>query len=383
MNENIQNNSRGEIKIFHTADLHLGSPFSGFDLKTGEARRRGLVETFAESLKLAKKDGCEAVLIAGDLFDCGYADGDTVSRTFEILENCGMPVVISPGNHDPYTDGCIYASHALPKNVFVFTSPEMSRIELDELGLCVHGYAFDSERYTSDPLASEIELCDGCFNVMCAHGDIYSPISVYAPINLAQLGETGLDYVALGHIHKYSEPIKASKTLVAYSGFQEGRSFDECGYGGALIVTLSKDRSPAAQVERIILSDRRYISDTVDVTGAVGRSDFVAAVKKYVDANGLGKETCLRITFVGNVDPCAPVSVSLTADELGLSLLELENETLPIFEAEYLENDITLRGALYRQLLPSLKSSDPETRKVAVGALRMGLAALEGRMFST
>lgn len=383
MNQNIQKNSKRELKIFHTADLHLGSPFSGFDLKTGEARRRGLVDTFAESLRLAKNEGCEAVLIAGDLFDCGYADGETVSRTFEILENCGMAVVISPGNHDPYTDGCIYASHALPKNVSVFTSPEMSRIELSELGLCVHGFAFDSERYTSDPLSSGVELCDGLFNVMCAHGDISSPISVYAPINLPQLGEMGLDYVALGHIHKYSEPIRVSETLVAYSGFPEGRSFDECGYGGALIVTLSMDTSPVARVERVILSERRYISDTVDVTGAVGRSDLVAAVKKYVETNGLGMETCLRLTFVGNVDPCAPVSVSLTAEELGLSLLELENDTLPIFEAEYLENDITLRGALYRQLLPSLKSADPETRKVAVGALRMGLAALEGRILST
>lgn len=383
MNECTKKKDNRELKIFHTADLHLGSPFSGLDVKQSELRRRELVELFARSLELAKAKGCAAALIAGDLFDCGYADSDTVSRVFEILGECGMPVIISPGNHDPYTEGGIYASHSLPDNVTVFRSAEMSRVELCELGLCVHGYAFESERYTADPLAFGIEARDGLYNLLCAHGDIYSPISNYAPINLAQLGEAGLDYVALGHVHKYSEPIRVGDTLVAYSGFPEGRSFDECGFGGALIVTLSRDGRPAASVERIVLSDRRYLCDTVDVSGASGRSDLIAAVKRYVEENELGCETSLRLTLVGNVDPVTPEKVAISADEVGLALLDVRNETLPIYGAEYLENDITLRGALYRQLLPSLESPDPEVRRVAVGALRMGLAALDGRMITT
>ena len=383
MNENTQKNISGDIKIFHTADLHLGSPFSGLDVKNSEMRRRELVDSFARALNLAKDKGCAAVLIAGDLFDCGYVDSDTVSRTFEILGSCGMCVIISPGNHDPYTEGGIYASRSIPENVKVFDSPEMGRIELPELGLCVHGYAFESERYTADPLSCGFEPVDGYFNIMCAHGDIHSPISTYAPINLSQLGESSLDYVALGHIHKHSEPVKIGETTVAYSGFPEGRSFDECGFGGALIVSLSKDKHPRVSVERVVLSEKRYLWDTLDVSGATSRGDLVSAIKKHVEEKGLGSETYLRITLVGNVDPSAPTALGVSAEEMGLSLLEIRNETLPIYGAEYLENDITLRGALYRQLLPSLKSPDPETRRIAVGALRMGLAALEGRMITS
>lgn len=371
--------SKGGLLLFHSADFHLGSPFSGLDVRESEARRRELLDSFASTCALAKNEGCSVMLIAGDLFDSGYADSETVSRVFGILADSGLPVVISPGNHDPYTEGGIYSSRSLPENVRVFESPEMSYFDFPELSLRVHGYAFESERYTADPLAGDVELAEGCFNVLCAHGDIYSPISTYAALSLARLEELGFDYVALGHIHKYSEPIKLGGTVVSYSGFPEGRSFDECGFGGALLVNLSEGGTRRAETQRVILSKKQYLSDTLDVTGSAGRSDLISAVKKYVSSKGLGIETALRLTLVGNVEPTAPESLSLTAAETGLALLEIRNETLPLLDAEYLENDVTLRGALYRQLLPALKSADSETRRVAVGALRMGLAALEGR----
>ena len=378
---NVTNHFRGgELRLFHTADLHLGSPFSGFDIKTAEQRRLRQVDLLARAMERARAEGCSAVLIAGDLFDCGYVDGDTVARALEILGGCGMTVVISPGNHDPFSPGGIYSARTLPENVHVFDSPEMNRILLPELGLAVHGYAFESERYTADPLADGIDLHPEYFNVLCAHGDLYSPISTYAPINQPQLESMGLDYVALGHVHKIAEPARLGRTLVAYPGFLEGRSFDECGFGGALVVSLSKDRQQIATASRVVISDKQYMVHTLDVTGASSKSDVQKAVARFVEDEKLGKETCLRLTLVGNVDPRTPDSISIPSDEVGLDLLEIQNETLPIFNAEYLENDITLRGALYRQLLPSLKSPDPEVRRVAVGALRMGLAALEGRM---
>ena len=256
----------------------------------------------------------------------------------------------------------------------------MSYFDLDGIGLRVHGYAFDSRSYTDDPLSEDAELAEGRFNVLCAHGDIFSPLSTYAPINPARLGEMGFDYAALGHVHKYSEPVKLRGCLVAYSGFPEGRSFDECGFGGALTVTLTRDGDGvSAEAERVVLSGKRYLTGELDVTGASGVSDLVASIKQYLSKNGIGRETSLRLTLTGAVDPSLQCDRVMSADEAGLALLEIRNETLPLFDAEYLENDITLRGALYRQLLPMLNSPDGETRRVAIGALRMGLAALEGR----
>ena len=44
-----------------------------------------------------------------------------------------------------------------------------------------------------------------------------------------------------------------------------------------------------------------------------------------------------------------------------------------------LEKDMTMRGELYRELLPLLTGGSAEERATASAALKMGLAALEGR----
>ena len=58
---------------------------------------------------------------------------------------------------------------------------------------------------------------------------------------------------------------------------------------------------------------------------------------------------------------------------------ELYDETLPLFDAERLKNDMTIIGAFYRALEPKLMSDDKNERKKASLALRYGLAALCGR----
>ena len=42
---------------------------------------------------------------------------------------------------------------------------------------------------------------------------------------------------------------------------------------------------------------------------------------------------------------------------------------------------MSVKGELYRTLLPELTSSDPDRRSIAAEALRIGLLALDGRPF--
>ena len=60
------------MKILHTADIHLDSPFSSLDPKKSEERRDELRDAFENMMKYAKESGVEIVLIAGDLFDYGF-----------------------------------------------------------------------------------------------------------------------------------------------------------------------------------------------------------------------------------------------------------------------------------------------------------------------
>ena len=61
------------------------------------------------------------------------------------------------------------------------------------------------------------------------------------------------------------------------------------------------------------------------------------------------------------------------------SLFEVQDRTLPLYDAAYLEKAPTVQGAFYRALLPRLESRDAEERALAGEALRLGLSALAGR----
>ena len=41
-----------KLRIFHTADIHLDTPFSRFDLRRGESRRNDLRATFTARTEL-------------------------------------------------------------------------------------------------------------------------------------------------------------------------------------------------------------------------------------------------------------------------------------------------------------------------------------------
>ena len=363
------------IKIFHTGDFHLDSPFSGCNVRESDARRALLRDAFTSMLERAVSDGCRMVLIAGDLFDCGYVTPETVNIVFRAIEKCSLPVLVSPGNHDPFVKGGIYDRQDKPNNLFIFSSEDVSRLDFDSLGVSVHGYAFTSDRMDASPLSSPIELHEKNINILLAHGDIYSPISKYAPLTPSSIEAAGFDYVALGHVHKAEPPVKMGRSTVAYCGFPMGRGFDEIGEGGALEASLGE----SVRVDRVILSPSKYEIEILDVTGAQTNAAILSAISSLIAQKGFGGEISLRIILRGAVSPSLSINSSISAKELGLALLEIKNETSPIYDARLLEEDVSLRGALYRQLLPSLKSADPATRATAAEALRIGLAALDGK----
>ena len=76
---------------------------------------------------------------------------------------------------------------------------------------------------------------------------------------------------------------------------------------------------------------------------------------------------------------CHPVAVAEIAAQLGLEYLEILDRTLPFIDGEYLERDSTIRGELYRTLLPRLMSENAEEKHLAVRALRIALAAIDGK----
>ena len=84
-----------------------------------------------------------------------------------------------------------------------------------------------------------------------------------------------------------------------------------------------------------------------------------------------------------------PASVTLSkayiCDTLSSKLfsVKMSDKTTPMYDYAALENDLSIRGALFRELLPMLKSDNAEERETAALALRYGLAAISGNDLPT
>jgi len=369
----------GTVRIIHISDIHLDSPFAGLDVKSGEAKRREHREAFISALGESAARGCELMLISGDLFDCGYVTETTVSEVLSAIAKCLFPVILSPGNHDPYTQNGIYARKNLPENLFIFKREEMDRFDFDSLGVSVHGYAFLSNRYFHDPFDSPYELKNGYINLLCAHTELDEVIPKFAPIRSSRFENSGFVYAALGHVHKHSDPIRAGATVYSYGGFAFGRSFDELGFGRMLEVMIDRDAG-VLSVEPITISDCRYVIESLNIDGADSSGEVASKIAALIKEKGYGDESSLRIVLSGTVSPELTLP-TVDARDLGLSLIQIKDETLPLLDSDQLESDVSLKGALYRQLLPKLRSDDAHERKVAAEALRIGLMALEGKSF--
>jgi DNA repair exonuclease SbcCD nuclease subunit len=348
-----------------------------------EKRREELRLCFVRAMKLAKENDIKLVLIAGDLFDTPFCSAMTRKVVFDAISDVGCPVVITPGNHDYYNKNGTYADKNLPQNAFVFTSDELGRFDFDELGISVVGYAFISDRYEENPLSNDVPMSSENINIFCAHTEIGVPLSKYAPMSVSSVSKYDFVYAALGHVHTPQEPIKVNNTLVAYSGFAQGRSFDELGNGGAYIVDIDVENK-SATLERVTLSSMNYEIERVDITGISCDLDVAKKVECVIREKGYGENTALRVVFTGSIPSDYSINENAIRDMLAslhLALFQIRNESVSNFDLSDLENDITVRGEVYRALLPLLNSDDANERQKGSLALKFALAALDKREF--
>ena len=368
-------------KILHIGDIHLDSPFSLFDVEKSQARRRELRGTFSTVMMYAKMKGADLVIIAGDLFDSEFVTKETMNlivSQFASLPDCKF--VITPGNHDPATAKSAYLKTKFPENVYIFKSENVEKISFDDIGVDVYGFAYVEEKYEQNPLAEKFLLDEAKINIFVAHTDIYNRNSTYCPMKPEEFASFGFDYAALGHVHAGGNIEKEGKTYYAYCGCPEGRSFDECGAKGGIFIEAEKRGGVfTAEFERPRFSKKRYEKIEVDVSGMETSVQATDAVKKAVLQNGYGKDTLLRVKLCGVVSPDASFDAKdMDADEVGVFYLEAEDVTSPLLDYDELESDISIKGAVFRELLPALESEDEGERKIATMALKYALAALEG-----
>ena len=139
------------------------------------------------------------MLLAGDIFD-GEPTRETVEALKKALSECGARVFITPGNHDFCAPGSLWLEESWPENVYVFTRG-LEAVTIPGLNCRVYGAGYQS--MDSAPLLENFRA-EGSekYCIAVLHGDPTRKDSPYCPITAQQVRESGLQYLALGHIHK-------------------------------------------------------------------------------------------------------------------------------------------------------------------------------------
>lgn len=329
------------LKILHSADWHLGSPFTGFSESQRALLKREQEKIPGKVTDLCRRENCDMMLLSGDIFD-GRPSRDTVELVQKALKASGVPVLISPGNHDFCEPGSPWLEDSWPENVFVFTRG-LESVTISGFDCRIYGAGYQS--MDCPGLLEDFQAeGDEKYCVAVLHGDPVQSGSPYCPITAGQVKGSGLDYLALGHIHK-AGAFRSGSTLCAWPGCPMGRGWDETGEKGVCIVTLGD----TAEIQAISLDTLRFHQMQVDI-GA----DAVEALETVLP--GAGSNDFYRVALTG----CGEANLEDLKKKFSrFPNLELLDKTEPPMDIWGEPGEDTLEGVYFHMLREAMES-DPE-----------------------
>lgn len=299
------------ITFIHISDVNLGFVPEA-DLKLGTDRFNEIKETFANTIKYAKEHKADFVFISGDLFnsipDIGMLE--ELDRTCSILED--TCVVYCSGDQD-------YMGHDLPiwdydfkSNIYVIGRSRLPENQNKEsrfyakrsenasymldclrflnMGIDVYGVSYFDKKNSISSLEGVIPADSNRINILLAHGGE----GKYLPIDFSELKNSGFDYVALGHKHKYTQ----ISDNICYAGSLEPLADNEQGRHGFIFGSLTKD---SFSKQFIPFSKREYKTFDYPVNNYTKDADIASDIEHLIGIEG--KQHIYTINIV-RLDDC-------------------------------------------------------------------------------
>ena len=291
------------MKFIHTADWQLGMTRH---FLSGEAQPRfsgARLDAVRRIGELAVEEGCEFVVVCGDVFENNQIDRQVLVRTLDVMASTPqVTFYLLPGNHDPLDAASIYLSGRFrehkPENVVVLENSQPVPVA-------------DGFELVAAPWTSKRPLCDlvdkACalgepteaLRIVAGHGalDTRSPDADNpALIALARLEERieagEIHYVALGDRHSTTN--EGTSGCVWYSGAPEPTGYDEIDPGNVLVVELGRVR---VQVESrrvgtwVFSSSERDLASDADIDSL---QEWLASLEDK-------ERTVVKLSLVGQV----------------------------------------------------------------------------------
>jgi exonuclease SbcD len=271
------------MRFLHTSDWHVGRSLHGTDLL---AEQESVLSGLAAVVRAERVD---VVVVAGDVYDRAVPSADAtgvLDRVLSRLRGAGAAVVLTPGNHDSarrlgFASGLLAVSGvhvrattaSLDEPVLLadehgevavyglpFLEPEVARHELGADLPRSHQAVLSA---AMDKVRADLYFRPGVRSVVLAHAFVHGGLPSDSERDIAVGGVDvvsasvfdGVDYVALGHLHR---PQTVSPR-VRYSGSPLPYSFGEAGQRKQVWL-VDLDADGLGEVRPIVLPTPRRLS---------------------------------------------------------------------------------------------------------------------------
>lgn len=358
------------MKILHCSDLHLDSKMqSNLDSKKAKERRDEILITYQNMIKYANSNDIKIILIAGDLFD---KKNVTIKAKNIVLDsinsNPQIDFIYLKGNHDEAN--FLSDLDDIPSNLKLFNDKQWTTYQYGKI--TISGIEFGG--LSSYEIYNTLMLNKNDINIVTLHGQEvkYDQKDKTEIINIQSLKNKNIDYLALGHVHKFKQEKIDGRGIYCYSGCLEGRGFDECGEKGFVLLDIDEEKSKIESTF-IPFATRKLYEIKVDVTNTFTTLDTENKIDKQI--KDIEKEALIKIVLTGKVDIDSERDISYLEKKYKnrYYFAKIYDETTLKIDYMTYENDASLKGEFIRLVLKQ-NLSEEEKRKI----ITTGIKALSG-----
>lgn len=361
------------MRLIHCADIHLDSKMtSNLTKEKARERKAELLNTFGEMVRYGEKNLVAGIIIAGDLFDTKNISAAARNVVLDAVKT--HPDIVFyylRGNHD--ADLFLDNLEVIPENLKLFGDGWTSYSAGDNV--VITGVEFNGSNGSS--IYNEISLDREKFNIVVLHGQETQSASrdTTEVIQLKKLKDTGIDYLALGHVHAYKMAALDNRGHYCYPGCLEGRGFDECGEHGFVVLDIDEERGTFS-TEFVRLACRNLYTLEIDITGCRTTEEIAGRLEEELKDADYSPKSLVKLVLTGGVDVECDKNVELLLKrfETRYYFLKIYDETKLMVDYSTFALDESLKGEFVRKVWAAENLSQEE--KAAV--IRYGIQALAG-----
>ena len=336
---------RDRVTFVHVADAHLDAPFQGIaagDERIGRELTEATYRAWERVVDLAIERKVDFLVLAGDAYNSADRSLRAQLRFREQvvrLDAAGISTFVVHGNHDPL--GGWSAGLALPESVHTFPAGSVERIEAiaeDGFVCAVYGRSFAKAAETANFAAGYRRDEADTLAVGLLHANVganadYDP---YAPCSLDDLRSAGMDYWALGHIHKHE--VLSRDPWAVYAGSPQGLNPKETGAHGCCVVGVTRNGS--VSMEHVDLAPVAWAFAEVDASGAADIDEVERLVSQACEEirTAAGRAAVVRIAITGRSSAHADLAHAGAAGQLHEALRRAEAAREPWLLIDRLED---------------------------------------------